>query len=124
MLRARVTIRKWPSDTDLEAKAVSQLKRFVGAIFDGVVKRSPVYTGSFRASWLVSFGTPSYNEVNGTNSLIPLAPPTFVWPDNYRLGQSIYVTNGQPYAQRLEYGWSQQAPQGVIRVTLASVRLV
>jgi hypothetical protein len=32
-------------------------------------------------------------------------------------GQTIFITNSLPYAQRLEYGWSKQAPLGVVRIT-------
>ena len=29
------------------------------------------------------------------------------------------LTNNLPYAERLEYGWSNQAPQGMVRVNVA-----
>jgi hypothetical protein len=29
------------------------------------------------------------------------------------------IYNPQPYAQRVEYGWSTQAPQGMLRLTVA-----
>jgi hypothetical protein len=122
VLNVSVRIRKWPTKKLLEDKVVVQLKRYVGEIFTGVVSRSPVLTGSFRASWHVSFGVPEFVEINHADSLAPRPPPTFAWPDGYVIGQPIYITNGQPYAQRLEYGWSSQAPHGIIRVTLASVR--
>jgi hypothetical protein len=31
------------------------------------------------------------------------------------LGGVIYLTNSLPYAQRLEHGWSKQAPTGMVR---------
>lgn len=37
----------------------------------------------------------------------------------WKLGQAIYLTNSLPYAKRLEYGWSQQAPSGMVRLTVA-----
>jgi hypothetical protein len=29
----------------------------------------------------------------------------------------IYLTNALPYARRLEYGWSKQAPSGMVRIS-------
>ena len=122
MLSVRVRIYKWPTKKVLEDKAVTQIRRYVGEIFESIVARSPVLTGSFRASWQVSFGAPEYAKVNSEDKNAPLPAPVFVWPEGYRFGDMIYITNGQPYAQRLEYGWSSQAPHGVVRVALASVK--
>lgn len=30
-------------------------------------------------------------------------------------GNSIFIENLQPYAHRVEYGWSKQAPEGMLR---------
>ena len=38
---------------------------------------------------------------------------------NTRCENKITLTNNLPYAQRLEYGWSQQAPQGFVRVNVS-----
>lgn len=37
----------------------------------------------------------------------------------YRLpvGDVVYLTNSLPYAQRLEHGWSKQAPRGMVRLS-------
>lgn len=34
-------------------------------------------------------------------------------------GHTIYLQNNVPYAVRLEYGWSSQAPAGMVRITVA-----
>ncbi len=33
----------------------------------------------------------------------------------------IYLHNSLPYARRLEYGWSTQAPQGMVSITAQSI---
>ena len=33
--------------------------------------------------------------------------------------QNVLIYNNQPYAQRVETGWSTQAPQGMMRITVA-----
>jgi hypothetical protein len=39
---------------------------------------------------------------------------------SWRWGEIIYLTNSLPYARRLEYGWSKQAPAGMVRITVAN----
>jgi len=34
------------------------------------------------------------------------------------LGDIVYLANNLPYAQRLEDGWSQQAPEGMVKLTV------
>ncbi|KAA5656825.1 hypothetical protein J471_5157, partial [Acinetobacter baumannii 1032359] len=34
-----------------------------------------------------------------------------------KLGNLVYIQNNQPYAERLENGWSDQAPQGIYGLT-------
>ena len=33
-------------------------------------------------------------------------------------GQTVYISNHLPYARRVEYGWSKQAPQGMVRINV------
>lgn len=81
-----------------------------------MVLRSPVDTGRFRSNWKVSVGS-----VDTDASAVPgceaygLAVPLLA---NCLPGQSIFITNSLPYARRLEYGWSQQSPQGMVRLTI------
>ena len=35
----------------------------------------------------------------------------------FSLGQTLYLVNNLPYAMRLEYGYSKQAPAGMVRLT-------
>jgi len=85
-----------------------------------VVTRSPVDTGRFRGNWQLQLneipqgvvetldkdGGPTISE--GENELAGLA-----------LGDSIYIVNNLPYAQKLENGHSQQAPTGMVAITVA-----
>lgn len=85
-----------------------------------LVLRSPVDTGRFRANWVCGLGA-----VNADTSRSPSAQGAAVVAQtaaelqNWQLGQTIYLTNSMPYARRLEYGWSAQQPQGMVRVTVA-----
>lgn len=82
-----------------------------------LVMRSPVDTGRFRANWMVGIGainTETFERFSDV-SHEPLINSIKV------NGQTIYITNSLPYAQRLEYGWSKQAPDGMVRLTVAEM---
>jgi len=85
--------------------------------FRRVVQRSPVDTGRFRANWNVSYGAPDYTTTLSTEQGRGTAEAgkALTLP----VGGVVYLSNGLPYAERLEYGWSKQAPAGMVRVTVA-----
>ncbi|HEY0860671.1 MAG TPA: hypothetical protein VGE19_07160 [Pseudoxanthomonas sp.] len=106
-----------------KAKAApEQVVRKVGLdLASRVVLRSPVDTGRFRANWNVAFGrvdtltTPSTDKTGGKT-----LERVRVQINGWTPGQDIYLTNSLPYAIPLEYGWSKkQAPQGMVRITVA-----
>lgn len=97
------------------------VKELSEEIFDGVVDRSPVDTGSFRASWNVKVGSPDLDVVDGGSSKSPLPAPQFPNIDTSSL-QPVYITNNQPYGVKLEHGHSDQAPQGIVALTIASLK--
>ena len=79
-----------------------------------IIKRSPVDTGRFRNNWQFSIDAPATGkDPGGSNELTLVNTANKMVP-----GNTFYMTNNLPYAERLEYGWSGQAPQGVVRVTL------
>lgn len=91
-------------------------------IFNGFVMRTPVDTGSARASWRVSLGAPDTSiTVNNTRG-VALPPPSFPLTDVPAYSK-LYISNATPYIIKLEYGWSKQAPAGMMRVTLAGLRI-
>lgn len=88
----------------------------------GVVLKSPVDTGRFRGNWNVSVDLRDDTTTDATDKdgsatiakgqgVITAIPP-------YR---TIWLTNNLPYARRLETGWSQQAPAGMVALTLAEL---
>lgn len=92
---------------------------FTQDLYQEVVERSPVKTGFFKASWQPSINAPvigpdrgdqdaTYAQTNFTANLIGV-----------KGGDIVYISNNAVYGPRLEYGWSPQAPQGMVRVTRA-----
>ena len=103
-------VRKAQADIDLA------VRKATFELFNKIVLRSPVDTGRFRANWNVSYAqadtsvTLSTNQNRGTKE----AAKALTYPT----GGVVYLSNGLPYAQRLETGWSQQAPIGMVRVSI------
>ena len=83
-----------------------------------IIKRSPVDTGRFRNNWQFSIDVPATGKDPGAGNEINLVNTA----NKMVAGNTFYMTNNLPYAERLEYGWSQQAPQGVVRVTLGEYK--
>lgn len=90
------------------------LKKIVFECWNRIIARSPVDSGTFRNSWTLNEGVPledvkpkgSYPDAPSTPSLELKSPFTIIW-----------INNSLPYAARLENGWSQQAPTGMVSVT-------
>lgn len=89
-------------------------------LFSAIIKASPVDTGRFRMNWMASGGTPASGITDSTDKSGNTATgnaTSFVlksadWHE-------FTLTNNLPYAQRLEYGWSQQAPAGMVRTNVS-----
>ncbi len=110
----------WPTQADLHKIAEEHYKKYFGILFRTAVKLSPVYSGAFRASWRISFNNVRADVTEGRTPLNPVRGAAFHWPSGFKLGDTIYVSNAQPYAELIEYGaWSSQAPSGVLRVAEA-----
>lgn len=93
------------------------------SVWDGLMKRSPVYTGRFRASWYMGLRFDEFYAEGGSPES-PLSEPARPKIRSRAKYPRIYITNGAPYFDRIEYGsWSNQAPAGVVRVTLESLSL-
>ena len=114
----------WFSQKDLEDLAEAEIKQLIGTIFRSAVKLSPVYTGAFRASWRVSFNEAREDVTAGFIPQAPIRGAAFRWPRGFKLGDDIIISNNQPYAERLENGWSKQAPYGVLQLSVALVALI
>lgn len=83
-------------------------------LFRSVILASPVETGQFRANWNVSVAVPNETVTVHTHLSRALRQADKVM--KLPMGQVFYLTNGLPYARRLEYGWSEKAPGGMVRI--------
>lgn len=89
-------------------------------LFSAVIKASPVDTGRFRGNWQTTGVTPATGLIAGvdpTGNKAVNSAATFI--TNAPGWDTFTLTNNLPYAERLEYGWSKQAPVGMVRVNIA-----
>lgn len=96
-------------------------ERITQKLVDSFIRDSPVYRGNFRASWNVTEGFPVYVRALDGNPSNPSTAPKIIVKarNNFPV---FFITNGQPYGKVLEYGSSNQAPNGIIRINIASLR--
>jgi hypothetical protein len=96
-------------------------------LYSDVTKLSPVDTGRYRANWNLNENSPDLDETTQFSKQPPqgssLKAPSLAPADN--LYPVLYLTNGLPYAVRIEEGWSHtKAPEGVLKVALAGADLL
>ena len=87
----------------------------------GVVLKSPVDTGRFRGNWIVSINSPSMEQTPATDaSGSGTINKGMAAIEGYDVETTsrIYIQNNLPYGNRLENGWSKQAPKGMVSLTL------
>ena len=96
-------------------------KKITGEMLQQVVVRSPVDTSAYRSNHRVSVGNVDNSfDVNDTGN-DALSKGIRTIQAGGGLGKIVYISNSLPYAERLENGWSGQAPQGVYSLAFLSV---
>lgn len=93
-------------------------RRATVLLAQGVVLKSPVDTGRFRGNWMFGSGAVprGVSEVVDASGQATLAR-LIALIGKSSAGGVTYLSNNLPYAVRLENGWSDQAPQGMVRLT-------
>lgn len=109
--------------SELVAKAKGKVdlvyRKIALDVFSRVIAKSPVDTGRFKGNWQVAIGsipsgTLELNDKDGTATISKVQAAAL----NLKAGQTVYLINNLSYANRLEYGWSKQAPNGMVRLTI------
>ena len=86
---------------------------------------SPVDEGLFRNNWFSGLNQPSTQTTEKLSNYGQgiIAGPRYTealhLSTKYKVGDKLFFTNSLPYARRLEYGHSQQAPNGMVRIAAA-----
>jgi hypothetical protein len=121
---------KYAEKQKVEIKEVR--RAFAFALYSSIVEKTPVDTGRARGNWNISVGSPDESTSNSTGAKFS-SPKSLPEPNG---DESIFITNNLPYITKLEYGgypdppkkdggktaggFSKQAPNGMVGVTLAN----
>lgn len=98
----------------------ASLREIIIELGGSLIRMSPVDTGRFRGNWQFSITTPSAGTLdtldpNGEQATARLVGDSI----EFRAGATGFIVNNLPYAIPLEYGHSDQAPAGMVQITLA-----
>lgn len=118
-----VSPQQWATKT--ERKMDLAVRKIALELFSRVILRSPVDTGRFRGNWMVAIGnipsgTLDLEDKTGTATVSKATAATA----GVKAGDVIYLVNNLPYAQRLEDGYSGQAPAGMVGLTVQEFQQV
>jgi hypothetical protein len=112
-------IRKFQQKTNLSMDLI--VRKVTIDITTALVRMSPVDTGRFRGNWMIGVGSPDVSTIDavdkdGSTTVARITTAA----GSLEAGGVVYITNSLPYARRLEYGWSKQAPSppGIVRLTV------
>jgi hypothetical protein len=102
------------------AKPLTKAERVQNFNVNGLVSGKDYVGGRFRGNWMFSIGSPdntTTDEVDpsGRKSTARIVDGAI----EFKAGDTAYITNSLPYAIPLEFGHSQQAPGGMVRITVA-----
>jgi len=117
-----------------------QIKRIVAGVAQSLIEMSPVgdasywknkppkgYTGGhFRANWDYGFNSapgkvyPAIDK-SGASSVSRVQS---AMADKVMAGNVHYIINSLPYGRRLENGWSRQAPNGMVGLTVVKFKRI
>ena len=106
---------------ELDMKTV--IRKITLEAFKRIILRTPVDTGMARGNWQVSAGAPVTVQIadgdkSGTATLSKSESGVLSWSCQ----GSLFMVNNLPYIGKLEYGSSKQAPQGMVRLTMAEMQ--
>jgi serine protease inhibitor len=110
------TINRWTEETEQSIDDV--LQNVVLMVGKSVVTLSPVKTGLFKGNWQLTIDGSANSSLirrdpEGNSTLADIAAKA----NTFTAGQVAYIQNMVTYGYDLEYGYSNQAPEGIVRVT-------
>ena len=98
-------------------------KRIAGEMLQQVVVATPVDTGQARGNWRVSVGvldkkTDQTQDRSGQGSI---SKGIATIQSGGGIGKVVYISNSLRYIERLNNGWSMQAPKNFMQISFMNV---
>ncbi len=116
-----------------KAKIKEVRKAYAFALYSSIVRKTPVDTGRARGNWNISTPNPDLSTSESSTKQKYTQKEQLPEPNG---DDPIYISNNLPYIAKLEYGgfpnppkkgtgktvngFSKQAPEGMVGVTLAN----
>jgi len=109
-------------DTDVPEQVEAAQQKIALQGLRGVVMKTPVRSGRARGSWITTINTPS-EKISGRktksgNSTITSGSSVITQAPAF---STIWMTSNLPYIERLEGGYSEQSPNGMVATTVAEL---
>ena len=92
-------------------QAANYQKVIAGRVFAKVVARTPVDTGTLRASWTLN-QSHTGGDLNQFRSIV----------NRLEDHAPLEISSRMEYARAIEYGHSKQAPQGMVRISVRETK--
>ena len=108
---------------DIEKNITTQITKLALAVDQTVVLATPVDEGRARANWLPSINTKiespkDRTDKNGSVSIEEMQATV----SDFKLGDTIFISNNLPYIGALNDGHSKQAPVGYIEKAVQTAK--
>lgn len=101
----------------IQEETQEYITKYAINLLNNLVLKTPVDSGRARGGWIVSVNKPDdyVSQLVSKSGAAVLTNGIKRINNNYKsLDDVIYVQNNLPYIQRLDRGWSQQAPAGFV----------
>lgn len=85
-----------------------------------IIKKTPVDTGRAIGAWVATIDAIDSYIAEGIRTEDSALAQALI-KAKLAVGHNFYLTNNLPYILKLEYGSSKQAPQGMVRLTVAQI---
>ncbi|WP_312970841.1 hypothetical protein [Acinetobacter gerneri] len=113
---------KKPTDFahSIQDDAEKLIKNIASDAITMIIPMTPVMDGTARSNYRVSLNSPDsgydLKQFDYAGQATIVKSLQFI-ATNAKLGTILYIQNNVPYINRLENGWSKQAPQGMFGLT-------
>lgn len=111
---------KASSDAAVREHANGTMRRAAKRFGEVLVERTPEDKGNAKGNWVASKRARRSGTDEGADAASQRpSNEAAIDATDFFAGDSIVWSNAAPYANKLEHGWSDQAPNGMLAVTSA-----
>ena len=94
-------------------------KKITGDMLTTIVAATPMATSAARGNWRVGIGTVDTTADLSSRGAVAVGLPKIASQGG--LGKIVYISNSLKYIERLNNGWSMQAPKNLMQISFMNV---